>query len=54
MNSYNRCLIKVFSLFASFKRVLINLFVPSVFIDKRTIVEPNVMLRSQYEKTMFG
>ena len=54
MNFYNRCLIKVFSLFASFKRVLINLFVPSVFIDKRTIVEPNVMLRSQYEKTMFG
>lgn len=52
MNFYNRCLIKVFSLFVSFKRVLINLFVPSVFIDKRTIVEPNVMLRSQYGGTI--
>lgn len=48
MNLYRRCLIKATYVCASIKRVLINVLVPAVHVGKNTIVEPNVVLRSQY------
>ncbi len=42
----------MFNLFISSKRVLINMFVPLVSIGNRTIVESNVILRSQYGGTI--
>lgn len=45
---YNRILIKVSFVFASIRRLLINMAVPNVKIGKHTILEPHVTLRSQY------
>ena len=53
MNLYIRCLIKATHIFASVKRVLINMFVPAVHVGRRTIIEPNVVLRSQYGGKIF-
>lgn len=48
MNVYKRILIKASSVFASIRRLLFNLFIPNVTIWKHTVIEPHIILRSQY------
>jgi len=48
MKIYNRCIRKITYMMADVKRTLINVFIPNVSVGKNTIIEPGVILRSQY------
>ena len=48
MKLYKSFLLKATYAIASIRRILINNLVPNVYIDKGTIIEAGVELRSQY------
>lgn len=48
MNLYNRIIVKITFVLNSMRRLLVNLFWPNVVIGKQTIIEPHVIMRSQY------
>lgn len=48
MNIYRKIIIRYLTIFASVRRMMINTFVSSVHVGSKSIIESNVILRSQY------